>query len=81
MGAGFNGDTVITYIEPITGQVYDGDLAVRIDRPSDVNVFIRVTVSPVALEVNEIVIDAVLRYSRGELADRGFEVGAPYCAF
>lgn len=81
MGAGFNGDTVITYIEPITGQVYDGDLAVRIDRPSDVNVFIRVTVSPVALEVNEIVIDAVLRYSRGELADRGFEVGAPIAPF
>lgn len=81
MGAGFNGDTEIAYVEVITGQVYDGDLAVRIDRPEEVVTFIRVTVSPTALDVDNLITDAVMRYTRGELADRGFEVGAPIAPF
>lgn len=81
-GAAFNGSVAIDYVEPISGQVYAGDLPVRIERPEEIQTYVRVTVAPNPLNLTQLVPAAVMSYSRGEIGGgRGFVVGSPISPF
>jgi hypothetical protein len=80
LGAGWNGTTTITTIEPYSGQSYD----VKFSRPDEVNIYIRVTVAAGApyADVPGTVRAAILAYAAGEQPDEdGFVVGGDVSAF
>lgn len=80
MGCAWNGGTVVTVTEPISGQ----DYAVRFDRPTAIPIYMAVTVrmsAPVADPAGA-VRAAIMRYVRGEQdGEVGFAVGADVSAF
>lgn len=82
IGAGFNGDVSVDFIDPVSGQLYSGDQAVLFDRPAERMAFIRVTVAESHLNLIRIIPDAVVAYSRGQIGGGdGFVVGAPISPF
>lgn len=82
IGAGFNGEVSVDFIDPISGQLYDGEQAVRFARPEERMAFIRVTVAESHLNLIQIVPEAVVAYSNGEIGGGdGFVVGAAISPF
>lgn len=77
-GAGFNGAITVPTIDPASGQSY----AVQFDRPVVIPVWVRYTVAPVALDVDELCKVATERYVAGEIeGDQGFVVGSSVSPF
>lgn len=77
-GAAFNGAVVVPTTQPRSGQIID----VQFDRPAEIQVFVRFTVAASALDVQNIIPDAVISYRDGELpGDRGFTVGKEVSPF
>lgn len=62
-GANWNGEVLISLIEPASGQPY----AVRFDRPEELNRILRVTIKPTTLDAQTIIPGAVASYASGEL--------------
>lgn len=80
MGAGWNGTTTISVIEPYSGQTY----AVKFSRPDEITIYMRVTVAANApyADVPGTIRAAILAYANGEQADEdGFVVGGDVSAF
>lgn len=80
LGAGWNGAIIVPVIEPISGQAYQ----VKFDRPTARLVYTKITVrAPLGTaSVEDLVKNAVLRYSRGEMEGQpGFAVGQPISPF
>lgn len=72
LGANWNGATTVAIVEPFSGQSYD----VKFDRAAAVPVFARITAKFNGLGGTNIIKDAVVAYSKGELpGDAGFGVG------
>ncbi len=72
LGAGWNGSESVVVVEPSSGQSY----TVNFDRPTDINVFIRVTAKFNNTDGQVIIKQAILAYAAGELeGDGGFFVG------
>lgn len=75
LGAGWNGDTVVNVLEPVSGQLYE----VKFQRPEIVQVYVKVTVrqgseisDPATLARN-----AILAYANGEMeGEEGLVIGA-----
>lgn len=73
LGAGWNGSTNVTVIEPFSQQPY----AVQFDRPVQVPVYARVTARFNGLDGQSIIRDAIMKYANGELnGDAGFVIGS-----
>lgn len=77
-GAGYNGDVTVPTQQPFSGQV----IPVQFDRPGEIQVFVRFTVRPGALDVQSIIPNTIIAYRDGELpGDRGFTVGTDVSPF
>lgn len=77
-GAAYNGAVIVPTTQPLSGQV----IQVKFDRPGEIQVFVRFTVRPSSLDVQNIIPDAIIAYRDGELpGDRGFTVGTDVSAF
>lgn len=77
-GANWNGDVLVSLIEPSSKQPY----AVRFDRPQELNRIVRITVKPTTLDAQAIVPDAVRKYAAGELdGEDGLTVGEDLSPF
>lgn len=73
VGAGWNGNTTVTVLEPFSGQSYD----VKFEIPAPVQIFARVTARFNGLDGQTIIPQAIVAYANGELeGDVGFSVGA-----
>lgn len=78
MGAAYNGAIEVSATDPASGQPYE----VKFDRPVLVPVFLRVTARYNNTDGANIIPDAVMDYSNGELeGDAGFVVGASVSPF
>lgn len=80
LGADWNGATVVNVTEPITGQVYP----VQFDRPTEVPIFVRVTVRGGASypDVPGIVRQSMVDYANGlQEGEDGFIVGGDVSPF
>jgi uncharacterized phage protein gp47/JayE len=80
IGAGWNGTTTVSVIEPYSRQSYD----VKFSRPQIVNIWIRVTVGNTGTisNVAEAVRAAILAYAAGEQeGEEGFVVGGDVSPF
>lgn len=72
LGANWNGATTVAIVEPFSGQTYN----VKFDRATPIPVFARITAKFNGLDGTNIIKDAVVAYSKGELpGDAGFGVG------
>ena len=77
-GAGFNGAVSVPVTDPNSGQIY----TVLFDRPTVINVWVRYTVAPVALDADGICKDATMAYAEGDLeGELGFEIGTSVSPF
>lgn len=77
-GAGWNGDVLVSLIEPASGQAY----AVRFDRPQELNRILRITVKPTTLDAQTIILQAIQQYQSGELdSEDGLVVGEDLSPF
>ena len=77
-GAGWNGDVLVSLIEPASGQAY----AVRFDRPQELNRILRITVKPTTLDAQAIILQAIQQYQAGELdGEDGLVVGEDLSPF
>lgn len=77
-GANWNGDIMISLIEPSSGQPY----AVKFDRPEELNRIIRVTIKATTLDAQNIIQNAVAQYSAGELdGEDGLVIGEDLSPF
>ena len=77
-GAGWNGDVLVSLIEPASGQAY----AVRFDRPQELNRILRITVKPTTLDAQTIILQAIQQYQVGELdGEDGLVVGEDLSPF
>ncbi|UNY40177.1 baseplate wedge protein [Pseudomonas phage vB_PcuM_ KLEP17-4] len=78
LGAGWNGTTTVSIVEPFSGQVY----AVQFQRPESVNVFVRVTARFNGVDAQTIIPQALATYAAGELeGEDGFVVGGDVTTF
>lgn len=78
LGAGWNGTTTVSIVEPFSGQVY----AVQFQRPALVNVFVRVTARFNGVDAQTIIPSALQVYANGELeGEDGFVVGGDVTTF
>lgn len=80
LGAGWNGGTTVTIIDPVTGQAYD----VQFDRPAPIAVQARLYVRNLSALVDVVpaVQQAILDYSQGLIeGEPGFVVGGSVSAF
>lgn len=79
-GSDYNGDQVVDYVEPISGQTYE----VKFDRPDLVAILARVTVkvSGATADPDVLVRTALLAYVNGEIeGESGFTVGTSVSPF
>lgn len=77
-GANWNGEVLISLIEPFSGQPY----AVRFDRPEEINRILRITIKPTTLDAQTIIPDALTRYATGELdGEDGLVIGEDLSPF
>lgn len=77
-GAGWNGDVLVSLIEPASGQAY----SVRFDRPEELSRVLRITVKPTTLDAQTIILQAVAQYQSGELdGEDGLVVGEDLSPF
>lgn len=77
-GAAYNGAVTVPTPQPLSGQV----IQVQFDRPGEIQVFVRFTVRPSPLDVQNIIPDTIIAYRDGELpGDRGFTVGTDVSPF
>ena len=77
-GAAFNGAVTVNVTQPLSGQV----IPVQFDRPEEIQVFVRFTVRPSPLDVQNIIPDTIIAYRDGEIpGDRGFTVGTSVSPF
>lgn len=77
-GAAWNGDVLVSLIEPSSGQAY----AVRFDRPQELNRLLRITVKPTTLDAQTIILGAIKSYQDGELdGEDGLVVGEDLSPF
>lgn len=77
-GSNWNGDVLVSLIEPSSKQPY----AVRFDRPQELSRIVRITVKATPLDAQAIVPDAVRRYAEGELdGENGLIVGEDLSPF
>lgn len=75
LGCGWNGNTEVSVVEPVSTQVYK----VRFDRPEPVPILIRVTIT--AGDPDSIK-SAILQYANGEIdGEKGFVVGSDVSPF
>jgi|ERR1051326_3372541 uncharacterized phage protein gp47/JayE len=73
-GANYNGSVNASYTDPITGQTY----AVKFDRPTEIQVFARITVEPSTLPVQILIPRIIQAYIAGQLeGEMGLRVGRP----
>lgn len=72
LGAGWNGGTTVSIVEPYSGQPYD----VQFERAAAVQVFVRVTARASTVDAQTIIPNALQQYADGELeGEDGFVVG------
>lgn len=77
-GANWNGDVMISLIDPSSGQPY----AVKFDRPEELSRIIRVTIKATTLDAQTIVQDAVGQYAACELdGEDGLVIGEDLSPF
>lgn len=77
-GAGWNGDVLVSLIEPASGQA----CGVRFDRPEELGRVLRITVKPTTLDAQTIILQAVTQYQAGELdGEDGLVVGEDLSPF
>jgi uncharacterized phage protein gp47/JayE len=79
-GSDYNGDQVVDYVEPVSGQTYE----VKFDRPDLVAILARVTVkvSGATADPDVLVRTALLAYVNGEIeGESGFTVGTSVSPF
>lgn len=77
-GAAWNGDVLVSLIEPASGQAY----AVRFDRPQEISRIVRITVKPTTLDAQTIIMGAIASYQSGELdGEDGLVVGEDLSPF
>lgn len=77
-GTGWNGDILISLIDPWSGQPY----SVRFDRPEEISRLIRVTIKQTTLDAQTIVPDAIRQYADGELdGEDGLVIGEDLSPF
>lgn len=77
-GAGWNGDVLVSLIEPASGQAY----GVRFDRPEELSRVLRITIKPTTLDAQTIILQAVAQYQSGELdGEDGLVVGEDLSPF
>ena len=77
-GAAFNGAVTVNVTQPLSNQV----IPVQFDRPDEIQVFVRFTVRPSPLDVQNIIPDTIIAYRDGEIpGDRGFTVGTSVSPF
>lgn len=79
-GANYNGSTVVTQIDPATGQVY----TVKFDRPTSVPILVQVTIlsNPLISDPTNIIKAAILDYANGLLNNEaGLAVGISVSPF
>lgn len=73
IGAGYNGDQLITVKDPISEREYE----VRFDRPNIINLSIRVTVKKSSLNLSELIPQLIMNYVEGRVeGDVSFIVGS-----
>ena len=80
LGCDFNGNTTVNVTDPSSGQIYP----VQFERPEEVTILQRITVSPTGSVTNptQAVIDAVLAYQNGDIpGEKGFVVGGDVSPF
>ena len=72
VGAAYNGAESVTVVDALSGQAQ----VVKFDRPTDIPILVRVTVRPTALDVQNLVRDAIMDYVNGDLeGGMGLTVG------
>ena len=77
-GTGWNGDVLISLIDPWSGQPY----SVRFDRPEEISRLVRITIKQTTLDAQTIVPDAVMQYAEGELdGEDGLVIGEDLSPF
>lgn len=78
LGAGWNGTTTVSIVEPYSGQSY----SVKFQRPANVNVYVRVTARFNGVDAQTIIPQALASYAAGELeGEDGFTVGGDVTTF
>lgn len=63
LGAAYNGDTEVTITDTISGQEY----TVKFDRPTEINLLVRVTVRASSLNAQSIIPDALMEANAGNV--------------
>lgn len=78
IGGGYNGDQTVTITDEVSGQPY----AIQFDRPEPVELFVRVTVKPSAVNAQQVVRNAVNMMAAGDIdGDEGLTVGRSVSTF
>lgn len=78
LGAGYNGTEEVEYVDPSSGQTY----TVKFDRPTDVQIFARVTVDSSPLDAQTLIPAIIQRYIAGEIdGGMGLTVGSSVSTF
>lgn len=78
VGAGYNGNISHVQKDPWSGQDYE----IKYDRPKERAMLIRVTVKPSTLNVTQIIPNAIMDFSNGDLeTGRGFMIGSDVSPF
>lgn len=77
-GSNYNGGTVVSIVEPISGQTYD----VQFERPAIITVQVRVTARFNNLDGDAIIRDAIQQYVNGDLENETpLNIGVPVSPF
>lgn len=77
-GTGWNGDVLVSLIDPWSGQPY----SVRFDRPEEISRLVRVTIKQTPLDAQTIIPLAVKQYEAGELnGEDGLVIGEDLSPF
>lgn len=72
VGAAYNGGTTVNVTDPFSGQI----TPVKLDRPTEIPILVRVTVRNTPLDVQTLVRDAIMDYVNGDLeGGMGLTVG------
>src|SRR5699024_11197300 len=78
IGGGYNGSEEVTIIDEVSGQEY----TVQFDRPTQVDLFARVTVAPSSVNAQQVVRNAIDMMTAGEIqGDEGLVVGRSISPF
>ncbi len=78
LGSPYNGDVEVTIVDEISGQ----DYTMRFDRPTEINLFVRVTVRETSLPAQTLIPDAIIEANLGNVEGSDpLMVGVPLSPF